>query len=615
MNKIEFNYSPNIFLSSGIVSLKHYLEDFKDKTDIQFSFILSDDKLIIESERLLELLEAVYYYMGKEIYDTSGQKALDKSDKYYFTKEPFQGIPFPKMFTYGVAGLITNNASAVESKDGKKIKFEKLYKEDPEFAKKIGEFLNSKGKKIKFFSFVNNTLIENSIDNNTGKKKENKGGESEIFIDAPYTKTTKLEIDADFLSEGNNICYLTGESYKKLSDTNCVSPFFAGMNNFNSFLSKSDKKISWKALYLARFSPKVSFYHYSGAQENISVFFFNSNNLKNLEKLYQNNSSLYKNSIELISSNYISNFKSYNFDSEKELSKDFTEKNEFLFLLIFSFYKRFLISNQININNQTLEWDPFAESEFKVIPISLSYFKSDKFASTMRPDSFEEINHFKFLIRLFAFMEKNEISFRELLSSLKIIKPSEKGSKNKYRLERQLRNNVLGKILKLKSILNEIEDLFYRSFLYQIAGDTVGYKNFNQIFNFLSLYEKIIHYGGNKEMNPELQEKSINLGISIGQGILRFENPDDKNFQQKQSNVKSGRVYIISLKKARTMKQFLDEIIRIMTKFNISISKDILNQINDKNFIAIKQFAIISALNQLNTSINFKKEEKINEPK
>ncbi|OHD12559.1 MAG: hypothetical protein A2Y41_02545 [Spirochaetes bacterium GWB1_36_13] len=608
MKRIEFNNIPNVFISSGIIALKHYLEEFKDKAEIQYTFELNENQLIVESERLLELLEDVYYYMGKEIYD---QSLDDGNKKYYFIKEPFQAVEFTTMQSYGLAGLITKPPHGPQPTSRKKensLTFMDLYNNDRDFANNIASFYKEKQILLKKFKFVDNEL---SQDESQGK------GDSKIFLNDIYTKTPSMDFNANYLIDGDNQCYFSNEQYQKLEKSTSFLPFLtgdSGIKNFNSFFSKNDKKISWKTLFLARFSPKNAFYHYGSKKETISVFFFQSTNLLELDKIYQMNLSLYKNSLELIASNYISNFKPYQFDSEKEISNDFTEKNEFLFLLIFSFYKRFLMTQQIEMEKQKPEWDPFADSEFKTVPITLSYFKSDKFGNsqnaTMRPDSWEELSNFKFFIRLLFYLEKNGISFREWLFSLKIIKPSEKSSQNSYRLERQLRNLVLGKVLKLKSILGEMEDLFYRSFMYKMSGEKTGYKNFEILFQFLNLYEKIIQYGGRKDMNPDLQEKSINLGVSIGQGILRYENPDEKDFKQKQANAKSGRSYIISLKKARTLKQFLDEIIRIMTKYNISVSKEILSQIDEKNFVAVKQFSLISALNQLNSVLNYQKEEK-----
>ena len=124
-----------------------------------------------------------------------------------------------------------------------------------------------------------------------------------------------------------------------------TSPFIKGLNNFNSSLSPQSLKISWKAMYLSRFSPKLNLYTYVSGLDSIVCYFFDSSNLENLNSLYQQNKTMYKDSIQMIESNYMSNFKIHSFFNREEKLVDpidFTGKNETLFALIYTVYKRFL---------------------------------------------------------------------------------------------------------------------------------------------------------------------------------------------------------------------------------------------------------------------------------
>ena len=108
MNKIEFNKTSNIFINSGIVALYRYLRKYERKNaSDKFDFRLLDDKLIVESENLLSLLEEVYYFMGKDVFDTSSKKQLENADKFYFVEEPFSFGKFAKMSSFGLSGFIT----------------------------------------------------------------------------------------------------------------------------------------------------------------------------------------------------------------------------------------------------------------------------------------------------------------------------------------------------------------------------------------------------------------------------------------------------------------------------------------------------------------------------
>lgn len=621
MNTIEFRHTSIALLNTGIISLYDYLVRCAEgKLSLDYSLSLDDfhldkDKLTISHVKLSQLLEDIYYLMGKEVYDTSGKNALEKVDKYYFIKEPFQAIPFAKMKTYGLGELITNDATPVASKNGEKIKFEKLIKIDTHFAEQIAHFLNDNGKKIKFFSIEDGVIKENEIVD--GKRKENAGGESEIFINAGYTKTPDLEFNTQYFEHGNEHCYLTGESFKKLVDNQNTSPFFSGLLNFNSQLKGNDKKISWKAMYLSRFAPKHCLYMYISGLDSIVCYLFESGNLLQLSQIHNGNRSIFKSQIELMDANYLSNFKFHNFiykkDNENKLTtkSDYSEQSEISFMLIYTIYRQVLFNKGFNeILEAPEDFDPMAESSFSRLPVGLVSFKADKFASTLRPNSFEQFNNFKFSIRLITYLEENGINFHQLLSSLKILKPSEKSSQISYRLEWQTRNKVLNKILNQKSILEDIETLFYQCFTLAISGDSIGFKNYDLLQKLVELYEPIIHAKGNIEMKEEtekLQEKAIKLGSSIGLSIITHE--DAKTPQEKIANAKNGRGYIIGLHKARNFSQFTEAIIRFQKKYGLVISSELLSITNEDNFNEVKQFAIIGALNIINSTLNYKKEE------
>ena len=99
-----------------------------------------------------------------------------------------------------------------------------------------------------------------------------------------------------------------------------------------------------------------------------------------------------------------------------------------------------------------------------------------------------------------------------------------------------------------------------------------------------------------------MQEKAFKLGSSIGMAIVNFDNPENGN--DKKSNAKNGRKYIIDLNKSRTLDQFNDAIIRIMNKYHLQVNSELFKEnLSDENFSLIKQFAIIGALNVINNTI------------
>ncbi len=614
INTITFNKTSNVFLNSGIIGLYIYLNKYKEENKFDYQFKLESNKLTVESNNLMSLLEFMYYEMGKEYYDTSNKKQIQEKDKYYFIREPFEAIKFGKMSSFGLSGLITKpplGPQPLPRNEKNAVYFKQIVESEKDFANKISKFYFENNLKIKYFDFDENGY---PLSNPNQDK-----GDSRIFLNEPYTKTTPLpKFDNSYFENGGETCHITGKSFKKLIDPTSTSPFLSGLMNFESYGSNKSRKISWEALYLSRFSPVLALYIYTEGLNKIVCYFFQSDNLINTYRLYNTYKSLFLTKIELIENSYMMNFKILTFDSQKKESEvfdktnDFVWQNEILFILLYSFYKSFLFNqNNENFDNEN-DFEPPKRCD--ELPVSLIYFRSDSFASTMRPQLFEEFNNYKFIISLFRYFEENEeikLDSKKMLNFLqwlKYIKESEKSSANKYSIERKIRNQILKNILSIKSILEDVKILFYNCFSDLISdAKKLWYKDYNLIFNITKYYEKIILFGGNKNMNEELQEKAIKLGTSIGMGIINYDSPQKKS--DKEMNVKGGRKYVISLNKTRTLQQFLDEIIRIQTRYGMVVSEDLLKGINENNWEYIRSFCIIKTLSILNSELQFKKQE------
>lgn len=616
MNKIEFHKTANIFVNTGIVALHRYINRFQSKND-EFGEITNEllpDKLVVENERLLELMEEVYYYMGKEVYDTPTKEQQRKSDKYYFIKEPFDYGTFPKMTSFGLAGFITKAPfGPAPTPRIKPRKFKDIYDEDPEFAKNIAYVFRENDMTLKYFEITEEEIIPN--------EKQNKG-DSNIYLNEPYTKTPRLYFDEKYFEDGENICPITNESFAKLDSSKGTFAFKANVTNFNSFFGTDDNnKISFKTKYLSLFSPALAMYSYYNGYDSFTASFFDSSTLTNINSLYDNEFFYLKDEMENMKLPFHRNIKFQNFKFAKKDGEEgeinsgagANSPSEITFLLIYTFYKK---KFQTKIDSQEIETeiDPFEDTPFEKVPISLITFKADKFGrNTMRPNFYEEYNNFKFIIRLLHNMESNQdkrIPVQTFWQGLRVKIPkfsTKKGfSKSKEYAEVQIRQSVISKILKGKSVLSDFEQLFSKSYLILTNGKQCGYRRYDLLTEFLKIYEPAINFEG-INMDKSLQQKALNLGKMIGQAILRYD--EAKSIAEKKANAKNGRKYLIGLHKARTIDQFRDAIIRIQRRFTLSVSNEIFENMDEQNFKAIKQYAQISALNTLNVILSNQKSE------
>lgn len=360
-------------------------------------------------------------------------------------------------------------------------------------------------------------------------------------------------------------------------------------------------------MFVSRFSPRYCFYRYNSL-DTIFCYLFETDNLLNLRTLLDKNRTIFMDKVQLLEANYMTNFKFYNFNSKKgdeqrtSPNNGFSEPHETRFMLIYTVYRNFLFSNSLESASE-LDMDVFdAAFGSKHIPISLVSFKADKFSGTLRPNYFEQFNHFKFTIRLMAHLEQKGINIQSLLLSLLFKNRSDRSSKNSFRLERQLRNRVLDKIMKAQSILPDLENLFFKCFLYLTSPDAedrneASKKNFKVLFNLVNLYEPILYRKMEQETLKSLQTRAVNLGYAIGNAILEY--PDGTP----QNNAKQARRYLIHLHKSRNAADFREALIRIMKKYMNGIANDLLyaEEMNDdQQFVFIKQFVVMAALNKIN---------------
>lgn len=584
MKKIQFHKTSNIFINTGIVSLYHYLKKFKRKNDVDFNFELQSDRLFLETDDVLPLLEEVYYFMGKEIYDTSSKKQLDEMGNVYYDVKKDKFHRFPKMYSYGLAGVLTNNAQGTTKLKKNSPKIKNLDKDQPKIAEKIRDYFNNSDLKLL----------------------------SKVYLNEPYTKITTLGLKEKYWKEGKFNCPITSENYKALVRGVNISPFIKGLSSFNSHLSSTDIKVSQKAVYLMRFSPVYAMYTYFDGYDSFISTFFNSDSLTNIYNLY-NNDFFYDNDVmKAWKLPFKRNVKLHNFRYAKKNDENYSidsgedsySAQEITFLILLTFYKRKFSekfdedkssSNELN--------DLMGKLDLESNPLSLVTFKADKFASTLRPNFYEEYTNAKFIIQLIHKLETNKekrVPIKELWRGL-VFKTQKSESiqdySKKMRLQRQIRIDVMDHILTGKSILKIIETLFHKSFLLLTNNDNPGFRRYDLILEFLKIYQSTL-----KLMEQSLQERAISLGKSIGYAILNHENP--KNENEKKANAKNGRKYLIGLHKARTIEQFRDTLIRIQRKYQVSIANEILESLNEKNYIAIKQYAQIGALNSINVVLS-----------
>ena len=547
-------------------------------------FGLEPDQLWIHHHDLFGLLEAVYYSMGREVYDTYTDKQLAEVGNLFFTvgeTGELTATPFPKMNTYGLTELLTNNAQGTTPNESDTRKIDAIRKADSTLAMQIEQQFDER--KLKLLS--------------------------KVYFNEPYTKITRLDTPQNAHFEpGPNTCYLTGESAKKLVDAQNISPFISGIGAFSSHRSSSDKRVSWKAMYLSRFAAATCFYQYPNKlRDALNVYLVYSDNLTNLHDILRTKfGPLTRPADVLRQQEYVANFPQSDENNPLGRSGDFIGRNENLFYLLFTLYNSVMDKRPLADNREMMQLLGIADRTLGIVSM-----RAESFAATMRPNQFENLHHVKFVFALIHKLGQQGVSIPHVWQSLKIIKPSLQSNRDRYRMERQFREKFVGKVLNGQTILTDMESFFNDCYGHLLdvlnePGKSIGFKRYNDLINFTTQYELIV----NQQImqNEELQRRALNLGSQVGQGILNYNQNDRK------TNARQGRKYIIALRKANQFAGFMDQLSRVQSRFTLNISRDLLEGINEDNYDWIKQFVIISALNQINPELSPKSDKtKINE--
>ena len=624
MQRITFTYSGNVFLDNGAVALYHYLQQaslltqhqnlqslqsFELQEEKHFGLKVATDKepehLWVEHSRLFELLEELYYAMGREVYDTYTYKQHQEGGNLYFAATGEVISKFPKMNTYGFTELLTNNAQGGTRREENTRKFKDIANKEPTLA----------------------ALIEEGFVANRVKRLQ------KIYFSEPYTKITRLEPPtAAHFASGPNRCYLTGEGVKKLVEAQNISPFLSSsMTMFNSALSTSDKKVSWKALYLSRFAAAACLYQYPNKlREALNVYFLHADSLEHLhtvvaDRLCRGVQNGY--GVEQLREEKVEFQR--NFRASEALGKpaDFVGVYEMLFIVLYSLREQVLRAELPAMEDPSaapqepteLAWkDP---TELLVPtplrgPLALYFIRAESFAATMRPKIFDKLFNFHYAIGLIGHLLQQQIPVRAALQSLKVLKPSQRKAANAFQQERQLRERVLGRMLQGQSILADVESLFYDCYGYLLDGlndpkNGLGGKHYQALLRLTDSYEQLTNPLLMEQ--PALQERAIKLGAQIGQGILNYQDRasdrEKLSTSQRQANAKQGRKYIVALRKARRYPDFLEQLGRVQIRYGLLVSREFLDTLTETEFPWVKQFVLLSALNQLNGELNPKKSD------
>lgn len=574
--RITFPRAGNVYLNAGIVGIHVMLDEYDELRELSrpvlpelpahdYGWDETANALWVETERPKELFERLYQLMGRKYYNTSTQDALNNPTNFYYLPDEDGFEPFPKMKTYGFGALLTNDAAGKTPNPDNTIR-RKSIKAGDEFGERLLRRYEE------HFAEQNLKLGQ------------------QLYVNEPYAKLTRLELDDKDFREGKYVCPVDGASYGRLHPATNVSPTTSGMTNFLSGLSTKGDKIGWKALYAVRFAQVLALYRYAGGLDTLYCYFYDHPRLATLYDIFCDlRSSLYVDDLAKQAINHRNNIqlKALDLGGKKNATvpgSDFVHPNEVLFQLVDTLtdalYKRATDAR----GEQAVEDEP---------GISLYLLRADKFAGTMRPNTFTAFNHFNYLRRYLRASREFGVNWGYVLASLRIHLP---GKERDWAKERLPREAVIKKIISGGSFLEEIKAVFLGGYALKLSGQYAGYKRWGDLARLVrfNYFGPLNNY---TDVEKEFHENAYRLGTQIGQAILNDKDSGDTPGER----AKFGRKYVIDLDKSRTLEDLLEALKRIQLRYHTTFKKDLLLDPRMKDdFRTVKLLATIAALNSIN---------------
>ncbi len=540
MDKLIFKKTSDPMQSAGIAVLYEKVKD-----NDQLTVEINNNELILKGDDLEAKLLSIYNEVARKHWDISNQKQIEKNEGFYYDESKNEFVRFPKVKPTGYAALI-HDAQPLTFGKSNYPKLKIIQVERPELYKKITEY---------------------------ALKEKLKLGEKVLLNER---NTAIPFIDKMDFSKGGKTCFICGEAYKKTEEIKSFSAFIGGSGSFTNYSSGGGKteSVCYKCRLLQILSTDFAFWNNDFKHEMAYVFFFQHADLQKQVQLLEKTKTL----LLPIESMRTNSFRS-NYEMENNVKGYYPGLvYEYMLGLLYTLFKKYdIIQDNQTIDMETLEIIP---SEF--LEAELFYFSAKEFASTYRPIRSEKLNN---LFYLFDFFNKLKIEIKRdffaILGSF-CLPYKEKRENNKYA------NKVAENIIRVKSIIKEAEIVATIKF----SGDNPY--NFDIILNMIKFYESYINYGGNSNMEDALRDRAVKLGNLIGYRI--YEKEKERNKGKKPSG-SAGKGEIISLRKCRRLNLFLEQLIRLQSKYDIVISKDITDNIDEENFGYFRQFTIISAMN------------------
>lgn len=528
------------WFDNGLVSLYYIARNLKQ--DYNVKVITEEDGLLFQysaEEELVTFLRACYEDMAKRYYNVSSKKQRESCECVAYNEEKDEIYALPRVRPIEPIGSLISGPSY----KGKGLRYQEI---DVGLKKRIDQFMKEQKKSL--FSSKKIVLSERV-----------KCHDDKLLIKPAIKKN-------------NKICSICGGKTDKLVDMSLLIYILTASKSaslsFHSNGKEKSNKVCWECSYVGRFV--YDSFHIKMLRKNKQVMLiaFHTSNFNQLidahEKMGRESTLR-----EVYAGYFKANIKGNLINKAKT-------NNELLWSVFVDKYKSL---RDESVSNEEVKLFEEEIRGYILQPIQIIMLYLSEKGKTFLARDLVMYNDSSYMFQLIHKLHEQKIDLEGVFNDL--YESYRDNSENLHR------TRILGKCLHKQSILLQVEQI---SFTKVMKGGTINIQN---MLAFVTQYELSIR-------EDVMNKEQIEIAVKLGKQIVLQAIESHKSSEQ-SGTLKKIKGDLFTLRKTRTVTDFLKQINTLQFRYNISINSVIGEGIlNDVPFEEFKAYCIMGALNIYN---------------
>jgi len=545
MCKFKFTMRNQWWIDAGIGGFYNIAKNQELQTEYNLAVEKEPDGVSIQynnEKELRNFLEICYDTLATKYWNVSTKKQIENPEAIFYDKSTNTLSLIPKRYPTPIPKQFTKPKSWRFLNKTDCIKYKDL---NSELKEKVESFMKETGKKLW-------------------------GSDKYLLFASPvcHQEITILPTE----KKRNKICSVCGNYFSKCKAVSQPSYLLfaseSAAKSFNSEIMHPDR-ICWECEYLSKFAVEAASY-----QKKDNDLFILQVVSPSLTKMVEVSGRIGASSAmrELDQEYYYTNIRR----NEKTLIQHACQPYEFLWAFFCDSFSALKLEEDSLEQSDHDFLEELLEISLSQAPIQLVLLMTTEKGKTFLIKDYIIYSDVAYIFRLLNEIQRKGVNLAVLFLSLY--------NKGKKGMENHFRNRFFTRVLNKRTVLLEVEKFAFH------ASRGTQYPYLNDLLEFVKYYETMLEVNG---MNKEQVEVAVNLGKSI---VLQARS------MLEGDAIKKVKGDLFSLRKTRTKADFLNELNRLQTRYELTVNNMVLDgMLEEVPFEEFKAYCALGALNMYNS--------------